>query len=65
VRKYSPKTTPSLLKWKREFENSKLKAGTDPEEWIGDLEGICFCGYLLVVPNLGTPVYLNCNIVTQ
>ena len=41
VRKYSPKTTPSLLKWKREFENSKLKAGTDPEEWIGDLEGIC------------------------
>ena len=41
VRKYSPKTTPSLLKYKREFENSKLKAGTDPEEWIGDLEGIC------------------------
>ena len=41
VRKYSPKTTPSLLKYKREFENSKLKAGADPEEWIGDLEGIC------------------------
>lgn len=40
VAKYSPKTTSSLLKMKKKFENSKLEDGKDPEEWISYLEGI-------------------------
>ena len=41
VAKYAPKSLPSLLKFKKEFENSKLEsAETDPEDWIGKLEGL-------------------------
>lgn len=42
VAKFAPKNTPSLLKLKRDFENSSL-AGIqiDPEDWISELEGIC------------------------
>ena len=38
---YAPKSLPSLLKFKRKFENSKLEsAEIDPEEWISELEGL-------------------------
>ena len=41
VAKYAPKSTPSLLKLKKEFKNCKLEdAWTDPEDWISELEGI-------------------------
>lgn len=41
VAKYAPKSTPSLLKMKKKFENSKLSsAEIDPEEWISELEGL-------------------------
>ena len=38
---YAPKSLPSLLKFKRKFENSKLEsAEIDPEEWISEMEGL-------------------------
>ena len=41
VAKYAPKSLPSLLKYKKKFENSKLdSARTDPEDWISELEGL-------------------------
>ena len=41
VAKYAPKSTPSLLKLKKKFENSRLKsAQVDPDEWISELEGL-------------------------
>ena len=41
VAKYAPKSTPSLLKLKKKYENSKLtKVVRDPDEWISELEGI-------------------------
>ena len=41
VAKYIPKSLTSLLKYKKEFENSKLKsANTHPEDWISKLEGL-------------------------
>ena len=39
--KYAPKSLPSLLKYKKKFENSKLdSAEKDPEDWISELEGL-------------------------
>ena len=41
VAKYAPESLPSLLKYKKEFENSKLKsAEMDPEDWISKVEGL-------------------------
>ena len=41
VAKYAPKSTPSLLKLKKRYENSKLtEVIRDPEDWISELEGI-------------------------
>jgi len=41
VAKYAPKSTPSLLKMRKKFENSKLSSAViDPEEWISELEGL-------------------------
>jgi hypothetical protein len=37
--KYAPRSTPLLLKLKKEFENSKFEYfETDPEDWILKLE---------------------------
>lgn len=39
--KYAPKTAPSLLQLKKDFENSKLESTeVDPEEWISELESM-------------------------
>ena len=41
IAKYAPKSLPSLLKYKKEFENSKLESTEmDPEDWISKLEGL-------------------------
>jgi len=41
VAKYAPRSTPSLLKLKKQFENSKLESvETDPEDWVSELEGL-------------------------
>ena len=41
VAKYAPKSLPSLLKYKKKFENSKLdSAEKDTEDWISELEGL-------------------------
>lgn len=40
VAKYEPKSTPSLLKIRKEFANNTLDAGMDPCEWIAELEDL-------------------------
>ena len=42
VAKYAPRTTPSLLKLKKKFANSKLEDDLkrNPDEWITELEGL-------------------------
>ena len=41
VAKFAPRSTPSLLKLQKEYENSKLESSTrDPEDWISELEGL-------------------------
>ena len=39
-KKYASKNTVSLLKLKREFTNSVMKAKQDPDEWITELEDL-------------------------
>ena len=39
--KYGPKSSPSLLKLIKKYENSKLTTVVrDPDEWISELKGI-------------------------
>ena len=41
IAKYAPKSTPSLLKLMKKFENSRLTSSeTDPEEWLSELESL-------------------------
>ena len=37
---HAPKTAPSLLKFKRDFENANVEEGKDPDDWTSDLEWI-------------------------
>ena len=40
--KFEPMSDPSMVKLDKQFRDSSLKKGEDPEVWITQLEDICF-----------------------
>ena len=50
VHKYEPKTAPSYIQLNREFANSKLEIGEDPDEWITKLESLRTQMNKIVIP---------------